>query len=94
MSEQIEIEPGKTTEPTSGINLYALSLVAIRGEGGDAHIEHVASATEAATDEEALRAGFEEAREQWPEERGWEIHVQARRINLTSKVRIHSAAGQ
>ena len=94
VSEQIEIEPGKTTELTSGINLYALSLVAIRKEGGDAHIEHAASATDAATDGEAQKAGFEEARERWPEDRGWESHVQAGRINLASGVRTHSAAGQ
>ena len=94
MTKQVETEPGQNTGITGRLNLYALSLVAIRREGGDAHIEHVASATDAATDEEAQNAGFEEARERWPEDRGWEIHVQARRINLASEVRARSSAAR
>ena len=60
--------------------LFALSLVAIKQEGDDSLIDHMASFATARTEDEAQAEGFHEAREEWPEEEGWEISVSSAEI--------------
>lgn len=64
------------------LTFYALSLTAARREGENLRVDHIASSSDAHTEEDAIKQGLDEARQKWPPSEGWEVDALAKAINL------------
>ena len=78
----VKAERGADGAQKATIEIYALSLVAMREDGGRLAFEQEASWTYASSDADAHTEGISQAQEKWPQTEGWEYHVTVRKVTI------------
>lgn len=86
--QRFDLKEGQVGEVIVDLELFAMSILATKDDGGKTDIQHMATATKTDTEEEAERLAYEVAEQTWPKSDGWEHDVAVVKVPIKSRVKL------